>query len=260
MFDTMLTFFTTLHWGAVFQIVVIDILLGGANAVVIALACRKLAPAQRLQGVIWGTAGAIVLRVVLIAFAVALLDVPFLKFFGGLLLIWIGIRLMAPSHDAHGDIKPADRLVSAIKTIIIADAVMSLDNVIAIAGAAEAAEPEHRVALVIFGLIVSIPLIVWGSTLVLKLLDRFPVIVTLGAGLLGWIAGGLIVNDPAGDRWPVLDTPLAEYGARVAGAAIVVGVGYLLRRRAARRIAHDQTANGGHAAQSSQSSTSSKSR
>jgi YjbE family integral membrane protein len=237
MLDAMLEFFSTLHWGAVFQIIVIDILLGGDNAVVIALACRNLPDAQRMRGVLWGTAGAILLRIVLIVFAVALLDVPFLKFAGGLLLLWIGVRLMAPSHDAHENIKPADKLVSAIKTIIIADAVMSLDNVIAIAGAAEAADPEHRIALVVFGLVVSIPLIVWGSTLVLRLLDRFPIIVTLGAALLGWIAGGLIINDPAGDRWPLLDTPTAEYGAHVAGALFVVLLGYWLKRRALRREA-----------------------
>ncbi|MEJ8800000.1 TerC family protein [Trinickia caryophylli] len=234
----MLEFFATLHWGAVLQIVVIDILLGGDNAVVIALACRKLPPAQRMQGVLWGTVGAIVLRVALIAFAVVLLDVPLLKFAGGLLLLWIGVRLLAPAHDAHENIKPADKLIAAIKTIIIADAVMSLDNVIAIAGAAEAADPQHRVALVIFGLVVSIPLIVWGSTLVLKLLDRFPIIVAAGAALLGWIAGGLIINDPAGDRWPLLDTPVAEYGAHIAGAVLVVALGYLLKRRTLRREAH----------------------
>jgi YjbE family integral membrane protein len=235
MLDSMIDFFSTLHWGAVIQIVIIDILLGGDNAVVIALACRKLPPAQRMQGVLWGTAGAIVLRVALIAFAVVLLDVPLLKFAGGLLLLWIGVRLLAPAHDAHENVKPADKLVAAIKTIIIADAVMSLDNVIAIAGAAEAADPQHRIALVIFGLIVSIPLIVWGSTLVLKLLDRFPVIVTIGAALLGWIAGGLIINDPAGDRWPLLDSPAAEYGAKIAGALMVVIVGYALKRRTRRR-------------------------
>ncbi|CAE6774463.1 hypothetical protein R75461_03985 [Paraburkholderia nemoris] len=233
----MLEFFATLHWGAVIQIIVIDILLGGDNAVVIALACRNLPPAQRTKGVLWGTAGAIVLRVALIAFAVALLDVPLLKFAGGLLLLWIGVRLMAPAHDVHENVKPADKLMSAIKTIIIADAVMSLDNVIAIAGAAEAADPEHRLALVIFGLVVSIPLIVWGSQLVLKLLDRFPIVITLGAALLGWIAGGLIINDPAGDRWPILDTPLAEYGMSIAGAAFVVILGYLLKRRNANRAA-----------------------
>ncbi|KDB07893.1 integral membrane protein, YjbE family [Burkholderia sp. lig30] len=227
----MLEFLTSLHWGAVFQIVVIDILLGGDNAVVIALACRNLPASQRLRGVLWGTAGAIVLRVALIAFAVVLLDVPLLKFAGGVLLLWIGVKLMAPAPDAHDNIKPADKLWTAVKTIVVADAVMSLDNVIAIAGAAEQADPGHRLALVIFGLVVSIPIIVWGSTLVLKLLDRFPIIVAFGAALLGWIAGGLMVNDPAGDRWPLLDTPAAIYGASMAGALFVVGVGYALKKR-----------------------------
>ncbi|WP_179403498.1 TerC family protein [Burkholderia guangdongensis] len=227
----MLEFLTSLHWGAVIQIVVIDILLGGDNAVVIALACRNLAPAQRMRGVLWGTAGAIVLRVALIAFAVVLLDVPFLKFAGGLLLLWIGVKLMAPAEDAHDHIKPADQLWSAVKTIVIADAVMSLDNVIAIAGAAEQADPQHRIALVIFGLVVSVPIIVWGSTLVLKLLDRYPVIVALGAALLGWIAGGLIVGDPVAERWPILDTPAVVYGAHIAGALFVVAAGYGLKRR-----------------------------
>jgi len=233
----MLEFFASLHWGAVFQIIVIDILLGGDNAVVIALACRDLPSQQRVRGILWGTTGAIALRVVLIAFAVVLLNVPFLKFAGGLLLLWIGVRLLAPSQLEHANVKPAEKLMGAIKTIVVADAVMSLDNVVAIAGAAEAADPRHRIALVIFGLMVSIPLIVWGSQLVLKLLDRYPVIVTLGAALLGWIAGGLIVNDPAGDRWPLLDTPAAEYGMCVAGAVFVVALGTWLRRRNARRSA-----------------------
>ncbi|HEM7892218.1 TerC family protein [Burkholderia cepacia] len=234
----MLEFLTSLHWGAVLQIVIIDILLGGDNAVVIALACRNLPANQRLRGVVWGTAGAILLRVALITFAVALLDVPFLKFGGGLLLLWIGIKLMAPATDAHDDIKPASRLWDAVKTIVIADAVMSLDNVIAIAGAAEQADPSHRIPLVIFGLVVSVPIIVWGSTLVLKLLDRFPIVVALGAGLLGWIAGGLIVNDPVGDRWPVLDTQPVLYGASIAGALFVVAIGYALRRRSGAPRAH----------------------
>ncbi|KXU90369.1 hypothetical protein CI15_03955 [Paraburkholderia monticola] len=233
----MLDFITTLNWGAVFQIIVIDILLGGDNAVVIALACRNLPQSQRMRGIVWGTVGAIALRVVLIAFAVVLLDVPFLKFTGGLLLLWIGVRLLAPAHEGHANVKPADKLISAVKTIIVADAVMSVDNVIAIAGAAEAAEQEHRLALVIFGLVVSIPLIVWGSQLILKLLDRFPAVVLFGAALLGWIAGGLMVNDPAGDRWPILDTPVAEYGMSLAGALFVVIVGYLVKRRNAKRAA-----------------------
>ena len=226
----MLEFFAALHWGAVLQIIVIDILLGGDNAVVIALACRNLPAEQRTRGVLLGTLGAIVLRVALITFAVVLLDIPFLKFVGGLMLLWIGVKLMMPDHS-NPNIKPSDQLWAAIKTIIVADAVMSLDNVIAIAGAAEAADPQHRFALVVFGLLVSIPLIVWGSTLVLKLLDKFPIVIALGAGLLGWIAGGLIIDDPFIDRWPTLNVPSAEYAARVAGAVLVLAVGWYFRRR-----------------------------
>jgi YjbE family integral membrane protein len=226
----MLEFFTTLHWGAVLQIIVIDILLGGDNAVVIALACRNLPAEQRTRGVLLGTLGAIVLRVALIAFAVVLLDIPFLKFVGGLMLLWIGVKLMMPDHS-DPNIKPTDQLWAAVKTIIVADAVMSLDNVIAVAGAAEAADPQHRLALVIFGLLVSIPLIVWGSTLVLKLLDKFPIVIALGAGLLGWIAGGLMIDDPFLDRWPALNVLGAEYTAHVAGAVLVLAVGWYFRRR-----------------------------
>lgn len=223
-------FLENMHWGAVLQIIVIDILLGGDNAVVIALACRNLTGRARTQGIVWGTVGAIALRVLLISFAVALLDVPFLKLIGGLLLLWIGAKLLLPDSDAHGDIKPGDRLLSAIRTIIVADLVMSIDNVIAIAGAANGAPEAHRLALVIFGLVVSIPLIVWGSQLVLTLLTRFPAIVGAGAALLGWIAGGLIVDDPLFARWPALATPLAGYLASATGALGVLLAGMGMKR------------------------------
>lgn len=191
----MLEFIQLLHWGAILQIIMIDILLGGDNAVVIALACRNLEPKQRMRGILWGTAGAIVLRVILIAFALTLLNIPFLKLVGGALLIWIGIKLLVPETEGHGNVSSGTTLWAAIKTIIIADFVMSLDNVIAIAAAANNTHAEHQLYYVIFGLVVSVPIIVWGSTLVLKLIDRFPVVVTIGAGLLGWIAGGMMIND-----------------------------------------------------------------
>ena len=236
----MLEFFAELNWAAVLQIIMIDILLGGDNAVVIALACRNLPAKQRLQGIVWGTAGAIVLRVVLIAFAVTLLAVPYLKALGGLLLLWIGIKLLVPDPDAHDSVKPADKLWTAVKTIIVADLVMSIDNVIAIAGAAEGAAGHHQLPLVIFGLLVSIPLIVWGSQLVLKALDHFPFIVLVGAALLGWIAGGLIVSDPGIGHLLRLPGDAGEYthyvGATV-GAALVVIVGLALKRRSEARQA-----------------------
>ena len=226
-------FFTAHFWVAVGQIIMIDILLGGDNAVVIALACRGLPAHQRTKGIIWGTAGAIVLRVILIAFALALLQVPFLKFVGALLLIWIGIKLIAPEEeDAHGSIQGSDKLWGAIKTIIVADLVMSVDNVIAIAGAAQGAGEQHQLALVIFGLLVSIPIIVWGSQLVLKLMDRFPVIILLGGMLLGWIAGTMAQSDPALATFIPQDRAW-HYGMGVVGALLVLALGKFLERRRA---------------------------
>jgi YjbE family integral membrane protein len=220
-------------WIAVGQIIMIDILLGGDNAVVIALACRKLPDSQRTQGILWGTAGAILLRVILIFFALTLLAIPFLKLAGALLLVWIGVKLLAPEHDdAHGNIAASDKLWSAVKTVIVADLVMSVDNVIAIAGAAQGAGQGHQMPLVIFGLLVSIPIIVWGSQLVIKLMDRFPIIITLGGMLLGWIAGTMAVSDPAVvnpaawawvPKLPQTDT--VRYIAGIGGALLVLAIG-----------------------------------
>jgi YjbE family integral membrane protein len=228
----MMQWLMSLEWDAIVQIIIIDILLGGDNAVIIALACRNLPTKLRRQGIFWGAAGAIVLRVILITVAVALLNVPFLKLIGGALLLWIGVKLIAPPPEGgdHAKIAASDKLMSAIKTIIVADFVMSLDNVIAIAGAAEHADPSQRTGLIIFGLLVSVPFIVFGSQLILKLLDRFPVIVLLGAALLGWIAGGLIV----GDVWikPFLpDHALVGYVGSTVGAVAVVVIAKLLERR-----------------------------
>jgi YjbE family integral membrane protein len=211
--------------------------------VVIALACRKLPPAQRTKGIIWGTAGAIILRVILIFFALTLLAIPFLKLVGASLLVWIGVKLLAPDEDGHGDINASDKLWAAVKTIIVADLVMSVDNVIAIAGAAQSAG-EHQMALVIFGLVVSIPIIVWGSQLVIKLMDRFPMIITAGGMLLGWIAGTMAVTDPAIVGHMPLASELVEgklpevvasvkYGAGIAGALLVLAIGVLVKRKRA---------------------------
>jgi len=226
----MLEFLTTLHWGAVFQIILIDILLGGDNAVVIALACRNLPRQQRMRGILWGTAGAILLRVALIAFALTLLDIPFLKIVGAALLVWIGIKLLLDDNEEH-DIDAGTSLVSAIKTIIIADFVMSLDNIIAIAGAAQNAVPDHQLGLVIFGLLVSVPIIVWGSTLVLKLIDRFPIVVTLGAALLGWIAGGMLMTDHFLVRELGEPSTTGKLAAEAVGAVLVVVAGKWIASR-----------------------------
>jgi YjbE family integral membrane protein len=230
-----LAWFATLDWHAILQIILIDILLGGDNAVIIALACRKLPPRQRRLGVIWGAAGAIALRVILITVAVALLQVPLLKLVGGVLLLWIGVKLLAPADDGHhhANLHASDKLLAAIKTIIVADFVMSLDNVVAIAGVAEHADPGHRTGLIVFGLLVSVPFIVFGAQIILRLLDRFPVIVTAGAALLGWIAGGLIAGDPMLEA-ALPSKATAHYVASVAGALLVVAVGrWLAHRRGA---------------------------
>jgi len=230
-------FLTPEFWLAVGQIVMIDILLGGDNAVVIALACRNLPPELRRKGILWGTAGAILLRVVLIFFAMSLLALPFLKVVGAALLLWIGVKLLLPDDDEHGNLQASDKLLGAIKTIIVADFVMSVDNVIGIAGAAQGAGHEgHQMPLVIFGLLVSIPIIVWGSGLVLKLMDRFPVIIVAGGMLLGWIAGTLAVSDPV-LKDHIAQTDLVRYAFGVAGALLVLAVGKSLAWRAAAQAA-----------------------
>jgi YjbE family integral membrane protein len=224
-------FLTAHFWLAVGQIIMIDILLGGDNAVVIALACRQLPQNLRVKGILWGTAGAIVLRVILIAFALTLLQVPYLKLVGAALLLWIGVKLLAPEdEDSHSNIQGSDKLWAAVKTVIVADLVMSIDNVIAIAGAATGAGGQHQLPLVIFGLVVSVPIIIWGSQLVLKLMDRFPLIITVGGMLLGWIAGTMAHSDPAVKSW-LPQSVLWSYGLGTAGALSVFLVGTLVKRR-----------------------------
>jgi len=235
-----LEFFQTLSWAAVFQIIMIDILLGGDNAVVIALACRNLAPKQRMQGILWGTAGAILLRVVLIAFALTLLSIPFLKVVGALLLLWIGVKLLIPESEGHDNIQGSTSIAAAVKTIIIADFVMSLDNVIAIAGAAQNAHADHQIGLVIFGLVISVPIIIWGSTIVLKLIDRFPMVIMFGAALLGWIAGGMLITDVViVERFGEQPT-MVKLGAEIIGALFVVLLG---RWIASRKVASKESLN-----------------
>ena len=216
-------------WVAVLQIVLVDIVLSGDNAVVIALACRNLPAPQRRLGILWGVAGAVVLRIVLTVFAVGLLGFPWLKLLGGFLLLWIGIQLLVPEGDEAHEIKAADHLSGAIRTIIVADFVMSLDNVIGVAAAA-----KDNIYLLGFGLIFSIPLIVWSSQLILKLMERFPVVVVFGAGLLGWIAGDMMVNDLIIRDWLDLHTaqlPAVRYLIPTVCAVLVVLTGKWMERR-----------------------------
>lgn len=219
-------FTSAAFWIAVGQIILIDIVLSGDNAVVIALACRNLSPEQRKKGIFWGVAGAVGLRVVLTVFAALVMNLPWLKFTGGLLLLWIAVKLMLPEDEDGHDIEPSAHLWGAVKTIVVADFVMSLDNVIGVAGAA-----HGNLALLLFGLAVSIPLIVWSSQLILHWMERFPVIVLFGAGLLGYVAGQMIFSDP-GVR--AVLPPLLTWSATLAGgmgALLVVSLGRWLERR-----------------------------
>ncbi|WP_421507546.1 TerC family protein [Erwinia rhapontici] len=205
------------------QIVLIDLLLGGDNAVVIALACRKLPPHMQKKAIILGTLGAIVARVVLLIIAVHLLALPWLKIVGGLLLLWIGFKLVG-SEEEEANINGDKRLWKTVLTITLADVVMSLDNVLAVAAAG-----KGNVWLVSFGVLISIPIIVMGSKLVLTLLTRFPFIVTLGGALIGWIAGSMLVTDPALLRYTAA-IPHLHWIAGAIGALLVVGYGVARRR------------------------------
>jgi YjbE family integral membrane protein len=218
-------------WLALGKIVWVNILLSGDNAVVIALAARSLPPHQRQKAIIGGSAAAIILRVVLTLFAVQLLQYPYLKLIGAVLLFWIGVQLLLPEDEADDKIKSSDQLWAAVRTILIADLVMSLDNVIAVAAAADSGPPESRLMLLIIGLGMSIPLIIFGSQLLLTVMEKYPVIITLGAALLGFVAGEMLVHDSAVEGFfqglGGATTTIVE----VAGAVGVVLVGQWLAKR-----------------------------
>ena len=228
-------------WLAVFQIIWIDILLSGDNAVVIALACRKLPPRQRMWGIVLGTLVAISLRVIFTGMVTQLMTMPYVKLVGGVLLFWIAVKLLGGEENER-EIEAVDSLWKAIKIVAIADVVMSLDNIIAVAAAA-----RGSYALLMFGLAVSIPLIMAGAAIVIALLERFPVIVWAGAALLGWIAGEIIAGDPLFTQH--LDPAMAHsvhLGAAMAGALLVLLIGVVRRRLngGARQIAFEQHARG----------------
>ena len=232
-----LTEFTTpAFWLAALQIIWINVLLSGDNAVVIALASRNLPPSQQKRAIIFGSGAAILLRVVLTLFAVQLLQLPWLKLIGAVLLLWIGIQLLA-DNDGDAEVHASSSVWVAIRTILIADLVMSLDNVIAVAAAANSAPEGARLMLLIIGLGLSIPLIIFGSTLLLKLMERFPIIITLGAALLGFVAGEMATTDMAVHEWFEAHMHGLDYAVSISCAVIVVAVGMALARRSKREAA-----------------------
>ena len=229
--------FEGFSWVALLQIIGIDIILSGDNALVIALACRSLPPQQRKLGIWLGTGAAIVLRIAFAAAIVYLLMVPLLKLVGSLLLVWIAIKLLVPeegggAHAIEGEDRGAGSLWNAVRTVVIADAVMSFDNVISVAAAAKGSVP-----LLAIGIAISIPLMVIGAQMMLWLLDRFPWLMVAGSGLLGWIAGELAISDPIVDDWLGHPDALVHYGVAAACAVFVMAFGTWLARRQEQRAA-----------------------
>lgn len=219
-------------WLALGQIIWINIILSGDNAVVIALAARSLPPKQQKQAVLYGSGAAVVLRIVLTLVAAYLLTLPYLQIVGGLLLLWIGVQLLGEEDGGEGAARANTGMLAAVRTILIADLVMSLDNVIAVALAAKI-DGAVNYPLLIIGLAISIPLVIFGSTLMIKLMERFPIIVVLGACLIGWVAGDAMAHDEA-VKSLFAGNPMAAYGIKIAGAVFVLLAGKWLAARAAR--------------------------
>jgi YjbE family integral membrane protein len=226
-----------LFWTALLKIIGVNIVLSGDNAVVIALAARSLPPSQQKKAIFWGSGAAILMRIVLTLFAVALLELPWLKLIGSVLLVWIGVKLLLPENGDE-NITASDNLSAAIKTILIADLVMSLDNVIAVAAAA-----GGHWGLLIIGLAISIPLVIFGATLLLKLMERWPIIITIGAGLLGFVAGEMAWEDGGIHAFTSQYPAGMKYVVAAAGAIFVVGLGRILAGRSLKRSAEEQLEN-----------------
>ncbi|TYK71320.1 TerC family protein [Comamonas sp. Z3] len=215
-------------WIGLFKIVWINIILSGDNAVVIALAARGLPPEQQKKAVMLGSGAAVVLRIALTVVAAKLMQLPFVEVIGGLLLLWIGVGLLKGEDEAEDSGSVARQgMMAAVRTILLADLVMSLDNVIAVAAAA-----GGDMLLLVLGLAISIPLVIFGSTLMIKLMERFPVIVTLGAALIGWVAGETITSDHMLEGF-VRINPWAHYAAAACGAVLVIAMGKWMQLKAA---------------------------
>jgi YjbE family integral membrane protein len=214
-------------WTALFKIAVINVVLSGDNAVVIALACRSLNPRDQKKAFIIGTAGIVVLMTILTAFAALLMTLPYIQLVGSAMLLWIGVKLLLPEDD-EGGVKESENFWEAVRTIIIADIIMSLDNVLGMAGAA-----KGHYAMLFLGLLITMPLILFGSAMLMKLMERFPVFITIGAALIGYVAGDMIVSDLAIKDYVEAHLAFLDryYVAGIAGALIVVGVGKLLGRK-----------------------------
>ncbi|MDM0044611.1 TerC family protein [Variovorax dokdonensis] len=212
-------------WIALVEIVWINILLSGDNAVVIALAARSLPAAQQMRAIVFGSAAAVVLRIVLTMLAVELLTLPFLQIIGGALLLWIGVQLLGDEQEGEGEGPEPSGLGAAIRTILLADLVMSLDNVIAVAAAA-----QGDMVLLALGLAIGIPLVIFGSRLMIRLMERLPIIITVGAALIGWVAGQTIANDVVLQDLTSRQ-PWLRHAAAAAGAAAVLLLGHLFKAR-----------------------------
>lgn len=209
------------------KLIVINVLLSGDNAIVIALACRNLPPEQKKKATLWGGLGAVILRIGLTFVAVWILNIPFVQVVGGLMLLYIAVKLLLDDGD-EDKLKPGVGLAGAVKTIIIADLVMSLDNVLAVAGAA-----QGNILLIVIGLAISIPLIVWGSHLLMKVMEKLPIIVWAGAGLLGYTAGEMLENDKGIGHFFEIPVPGGHYIIPIILAALVIVLGKMLSKRGA---------------------------
>src|SRR5450432_4461582 len=216
---------------ALTQIMLINVVLSGDNAVVIALACRRLSPEHQKQAFIWGSVGVVVLMVGLTACVVFLLSLPYLEIVGSLMLLWIGIKLLVAEDAAEeGKVAQKSTLMAAIRTIIIADIIMSLDNVLAMAGAA-----KGHMWMLIAGLVVTVPIILFGSALLMKLMERFPIFVMIGAALIGWVAGEMIITDPAIKDWIDANMNSLHTVAPIVCAVLVIATGKTLERLGSRK-------------------------
>ena len=213
-------------WIGLGVIIWVNIILSGDNAVVIALAARSLPKHQQKQAIFWGAGAAVVLRIALTIVAVKLLEFPYLKLVGGAALLWIAVKLLVPQDEDDGEVAASTQLWGAVKTILIADLIMSTDNVIAVAAAA-----KGSILLLVLGLVISIPLVIFGATLLMVLMERYPIIITLGAAVLGWTAGEMGVTDPALAEWVKANAHWLDWIAPVVGAVLVVVVGKALARR-----------------------------